>query len=483
MTQWTQQLLWHSLAMSCVVLAYYAATASLRKRYATKWFYLLGVILLVGFLIPFRPVITVEMERMPAFMQAAVTQEASGQAAVQIMPGPLSQTGQGSPWTIAFFVWAFGALATLAYHGIKHLRFVRAVRRWYVPVTDARLLARFEEAKRSLGLEGRDIGFGLCACVHSPMLLQLERPTVVLPEGGWTAYDPRFILLHELVHYKRKDLLCKRIMLLSMAIHWFNPAIYLLVRLVTVQCEISCDERVVEGQDIEGRHQYAMSIINVARCHSKGYTLLTTYFNGGKTTMKKRISSVYEPAKARVGALLLVFTLLMTLLAGTSIAADPSEFTYTLPEAPIRLDEKVDAYVVSWAPMDGIKEYHVGAYYSLRIEETSFRNPLTDEMSEPTDELWIMTGGWVGANKIKDGAGKEYDVEMGIWESVTLPGDATEVDIGELINKQLEPIEIDPDATPVEYAKKEALLSFTMVITAVPESGEPIVTSVELPVA
>lgn len=496
MTQLTQQLLWHSLAMSAIVLAYSAVAKGMRRRYAAKWLYLAGVIVLIGFLIPFRPVVTVPTRQMPAFLQDAAVEAAAGQQAAQAGAGTTRQAPRGFPWRLAGIAWASGMIATLLFHGIRHARFAGAVRRWCVTVQDARLLAQFEEAKRSLGIEGHDIGFARCACIHSPMLLRLGRPTVVLPEGGHVPYDLRFILLHELVHYKRRDLLVRLLMLLTIAIHWFNPAVYLLARLVTAQCEIACDEAVVRNQDMEGRHQYAMTIISVARCHARGYTLLTTYFYGGKNTMKKRINSVYEPAKTKTGALLMAVLLMLTVLAGTSIAADTAgtgtgELVFTLPEAPVKLDETLDSYVVSWAPMDGIKEYHLGVYYQLQVEETTMSNALTGEMSEPMTELWIMSGGWIGPKTIADGDGKIYKVPMGIWESETLPGDATQADISALINKHTEAIELYPkpaDETiewdmPTEYAKKEALLGCTMVITAVRDSGEPIVQEVAIPVA
>lgn len=171
----------------------------------------------------------------------------------------------------------------------------------------------------------------------------------------------------------------------------------------------------------------------------------------------------------------------MTLLAGTSIAANLGEIKYTLPEKPVKFNEKLDSYVVSWEPMDGIKEYHLGVYYAVQIEEASYRDMTTQEI-ETTDQMWIMTAGWIGHNTVVDGAGKEYEVEMGIWDGVTLKGDATEVDISSLINMHLDPIELDPKLNPSEFANKEALLGCTMVMTAVRESGEPIVISIEIPI-
>lgn len=471
MTQWMQHLLWQSLAMSAIVLAYYAATIWLKRRYAARWFYLVGMMLLIGFLIPYRPTLTVEMEKAPEIIQGMVSQGALAQPPVQ---GPFSGTHaakQSFSWPILFIVWAVGALGVLLYHGIKHMRFVHTVKRWCTKVEDAGLLSQFEEAKQALRLDGRAIGLAFCECISSPMLLWLGKPMVLLPNHAPVAYDSQLILLHELVHYKRRDLLCRLVMLLSTAIHWFNPAIYLLVKLVILQCEVSCDDKVVENQDIEGRHQYAMTIIGAAHCHSKGYTLLTTYFYGGKDTMKKRISSIYEPAKTKLGALLLACMLLMTMLAGTSIAADTADaLNYTLPSEPIKFAQDLDSYKVTWEPMEGIKEYNIGMYYKTEGAESG--------------EFWVVAGGWVGDGVVEDSNGVQYTVENGAWDSIKLPGNATEVELSELINRHSKPISILNDKYEVTGEEEVvALHGFNLIIVAVREAGEPIYMDIEIPVA
>lgn len=494
MTRWIQQLLWHSLMMSGLALAYWGITAGPGRRYAAKWLYLVGVIVLVGFLVPARPVLTLRAADMPAFLQAAARDAAPAMATGGTATAPATAT-EGFPWRAAFALWALGAALVLAYHMVSHRRFARAVKRWRTEVTDERTLAQFQAAKASLGLQNHHIGLARCPLIRSPMLLRLDRPTVLLPQGEGPSYDLCLILQHELVHYKRRDLLCRWAMLLCMAIHWFNPVIYRLIRLVTAQCELSCDERVVAGRDMESRHRYALSILGVAANHARDCTLLTTYFYGGKDIMKKRIHSVYEPSKTRAGALLLVCALLLTGLAGTSIAAAPAapqgEIQVALPQTPVKLDEKVDEYIVSWTPMEGIKAYHIGVYYQVGVERTAFVDLATGEPGEPLETIWCVAGGWIGPGQVTDDAGVTYEVPVGVWESLTLDGDATEADLTALINKQTEPIELNaergadatPSGDPVEYAKKEALLSCTMVMVAVREAGEPIVQEISIPVA
>ncbi len=481
MTQWMQQLLWRSFSMSFLVLAYYAVTGWLGKRYAAKWFYLVGMILLAGFLIPFRPSLTIEIERAPKILQALVNQEAFAQPVSSAPSLAAGNAAEGSLWPILFIFWAVGAAATLAYHGIRHARFARAVKRWRVSVEDAALLARFDEAKRTLGLWDHAIGLAHCAWLSSPMLLRLDKPTVLLPASVRADDSSRFILLHELIHYKRKDLLCRLVMLLTTAAHWFNPVIYLLVKHTALQCEISCDEKAVENSDMDGKHQYAMSIISAARYQSKGYTLLTTYFYGGKDTMKKRISSIYEPQKRKIGVLLLACAMVLTLAAGTSIAADPNPadpnagtIQLTLPEDVfIQANERLDSYIVKWMPLEDIKEYYLGIYYSYEDKDGQ--------------SVWgCLGGGWIGRNMIADGQGVQYSVENMVWDAMTLEGDATEADISGMLNKYLE-IEFlgsGDGKIPFDAAKDVTkLLSANFTIVAVPESGAPITLKAELPVA
>ncbi len=56
-----------------------------------------------------------------------------------------------------------------------------------------------------------------------------------------------FILEHELIHYKRKDVGDKSMVMLAAAIHRFNPVVYLMARSITLQCELSCDAEVMKN--------------------------------------------------------------------------------------------------------------------------------------------------------------------------------------------------------------------------------------------
>jgi len=131
----------------------------------------------------------------------------------------------------------------------------------------------------------------------------------------------RFILKHELVHYKRKDLYYKFLVLIATAIHWFNPFIYLIERAINAQCELSCDAEVILGADADTRQHYSEAIIGVVKYHSKIRTALSTNFYGGKKGMKNRISSIMDTRKKRLGTIIISLVLVATLCTGFVFAA------------------------------------------------------------------------------------------------------------------------------------------------------------------
>lgn len=342
MTVFIQQLLRCSLWMAVLALAYAGATYLLPKRYAPRWLYLAGLILAIGFLIPLRPQVVIPVQAPPvaaAVLQTDAPEAAAAQQAATITLGagapenpPAPTPPRLTPWELAFCAWALGAAAVLGYHAARHRRFMKTATRWMEPVRDPRVLALFEETKQELGVTGK-LALKRCPCVPGPMLVGFFRPAVLLPEELPPDQDLRMILRHELVHYRRRDLWSKAASVLAMAIHWFNPAAYLLARALALHCEISCDEAAMRGLGTDLRQHYAMAILGVARVQTRRLTVLSTSFYGGKDSMKKRIASIVDATPGKAGVLLLALTLVLTLGAGTALAVQPAPAPLTFTEA------------------------------------------------------------------------------------------------------------------------------------------------------
>lgn len=84
-------------------------------------------------------------------------------------------------------------------------------------------------------------------------------PIIMIPENlGRQQRD--IVLLHEMYHIKRNDVLFKFLAAAAVCIHWYNPLVYLLPGLVNRNCELNCDERVIGNLSWEERLLYGREI-------------------------------------------------------------------------------------------------------------------------------------------------------------------------------------------------------------------------------
>lgn len=316
-------LLLSSLSTSLIALFYVVIMPFLARHCSVRGRYYAWLIIIVGFIIPFRPtfdftMLKINISEIP-FQVAAIGNggiapiEASTQPAVAGI----------SWWQVAFVAWVAGAITTFAYQLLKHHRFLKMVERWSEAVKDESILRLHDELKKAVGVY-KKIDIFLCPCIGSPAMIGCNNPRILLPTLDLTEDDMAFILKHELVHYKQKDLLYKFLVLIAVSIQWFNPIAYLSAKVISVLCEMSCDAEVVIGTDSKTRQHYCEAIIGVVRQHTKMKTVLSTNFYGGKKGMKSRISSIMEPCQKRAGIAVVVFVTLLMFGTMTVFAISPS---------------------------------------------------------------------------------------------------------------------------------------------------------------
>lgn len=327
-----------SVAMSALILLYIAVTPLLEKRYAAKWRYYAWLVIVLGLVIPFRPpleaaFVHVDVPISPSAIQPMMPGNA--ETAV-IEPGTNRRDSPTLPWyPLASCLWIAGAVAVIAYHALKHLRFIRMVRRWSEEITIRQMLHMLQNLKNELGIK-QQVTLQVCHCITIPMLIGFFRPVVLLPPTIKTSDEPALILRHELVHLKRNDLWYKGLVLLATAVHWFNPVVYIMAKAIAVQCEISCDERVLQGASFQQRKLYCETIIRAVRNGSKHLTALSTNFYGGKKGMKTRIYSIMDTTKKRTGITVLIVALIATIGAGMTFDNRSPKETKEAADQPIR---------------------------------------------------------------------------------------------------------------------------------------------------
>jgi len=106
--------------------------------------------------------------------------------------------------------------------------------------------AMLEELRRALGIRRR-VRVLESADAPMPLTWGILRPVVLLPEGAaqWPPARLRSVLLHELVHVRRLDLLAQAIAQAACCLYWFHPLAWMAARQLRKERERACDDAVL----------------------------------------------------------------------------------------------------------------------------------------------------------------------------------------------------------------------------------------------
>ena len=96
------------------------------------------------------------------------------------------------------------------------------------------------------------------------MLAGLLQPVLLLPEGRASGELLHYALLHELTHYRRRDIWFRALLLWVRAVHWFNSLVWLMARAVERDTELACDEGILSRLPPEERGNYGRAILEAA---------------------------------------------------------------------------------------------------------------------------------------------------------------------------------------------------------------------------
>ena len=137
---------------------------------------------------------------------------------------------------------------------------------------------------------------GTSSLTRVPVTMGVFRSYIVLPEKiseQFSSKEIKYIFLHELNHYKSRDVLINWIMLFFQVIYWFNPLIWLIFKQIRIDREIACDAAVLKVLDETSFHDYGYTIINfITKLSETPHMFMTASLGGTKKELKKRIKKI-----------------------------------------------------------------------------------------------------------------------------------------------------------------------------------------------
>ncbi|MCS7464956.1 hypothetical protein N0M98_33275 [Paenibacillus doosanensis] len=129
--------------------------------------------------------------------------------------------------------------------------------------------------------------------VSSPTLWGILHPKIIIPKSAvskLTSDELRYILLHELIHLKRKDIAINWIMNALLILHWFNPVLWYAYSRMREDQEIACDAVVLNCIERNESEEYARTIIKLMEHISQPLQFPgLARISGSKKQLRRRI--------------------------------------------------------------------------------------------------------------------------------------------------------------------------------------------------
>ncbi len=146
---------------------------------------------------------------------------------------------------LLFAVWMSGCAAALLSLLVGRIRLNRLMRT-AEPVLDSDWLDPLEALRTQMGIK-REVELLMHRDATTPMTTGCRRPVIILPDIAllWSKERARVVLMHELVHVKRCDVLRHFVSRIALALYWFHPLAWIATHLAAVSREEACDEEVL----------------------------------------------------------------------------------------------------------------------------------------------------------------------------------------------------------------------------------------------
>jgi beta-lactamase regulating signal transducer with metallopeptidase domain len=217
------------------------------------------------------------------------------------------------------FIWLIGVILASIYYTYTYFNLIRNIKQHSYTINDEQILNIYRELLFELKIT-KKIELKYYDGINSPFGTGVIKPYIVIRKNCYNATELKLILKHELIHFKKYDLLYKIGLILVKIVYWFNPLVYMMCKLVDSDCELACDESLLKNLGLEERKLYAFTFINSLR-FNKNHTFqndIITGFNDNKDILKRRLENMLNLKRKRTG---IVIGALSALIISSSLVS------------------------------------------------------------------------------------------------------------------------------------------------------------------
>lgn len=236
----------------------------------------------------------------------------------------LTTTEHSYPITkVLFITWLLGLMIMLSINLYALIK-VRNIKLTSKPITDTQILAIFDHCKSKCNIK-KKVRLYKSSNIDSPIMFGILNNYILLPAKSiesFSSQELEFILLHELIHCKSKDVLINYFSNVILSLYWFHPLVWYVIKQMNLDREITCDNQVLMKFEDDKATEYGYTILSFV--DSKKHTStakIISGIGGSKKQLKKRIfkiasfhiDSKWMKFKSRMVVFLITFITITTI--------------------------------------------------------------------------------------------------------------------------------------------------------------------------
>ncbi len=411
-----------SFSGGLLILALLLGKQFLKNKISRQWQYYIWLIVILRLLLPFGPEVSL----------LGKTYQAVDQTITQAAPLPSQQPAINTPGNIlapavdseqnsenvnspsenltavrllqdigtlfinhVWLAWLVVALGLLIRKITTYQGFMWYIHAGLTPVSDIEILDQLSIAEERTGIK-KPIELCVNPLISSPMLIGIFRPCIVLPSADISEKDFQYTALHELIHYKRRDMFYKWLVQIAVCLHWFNPLVYLMSREIIKACEFSCDEAVLTKMGCDHAQDYGKTLLDaMAAVGRYKENLGAVTLSENKQLLKERLCAIMKFKKKSKAIRLLTGMLTLCIIFSAAFVGIYS--TAAAADVPDSIDAD-NSLEMETLDIKGISYYLVYNEAQLRAIGTGEYGMdqnymLQADIQLSTDE-WIPIGTW-----------------------------------------------------------------------------------------
>ncbi|MDF2587897.1 MAG: peptidase BlaR1 [Anaerocolumna sp.] len=217
-------------------------------------------------------------------------------------------------FSIAALLWLLVVLLLSIYVIYINVSFSLKVHKNYVEVQDERLNGILLECKKRMKIL-RNISLLTSKAKRTPSLYTFFKPKILISENYMNQLSDdeiMYIFMHELSHYKRKDIIMNWVLTCLQVIYFFHPLVWYAIKRIHEDCEVACDEKALSYIKEEEYNQYGNTIIKLIKLVSESnFIPVTAGISKNKSSYRRRIIMISKYKKGRWTKSLLGFALIL----------------------------------------------------------------------------------------------------------------------------------------------------------------------------